>query len=309
MESTVTCEESVRGELLDQPKSRHWLIDLENVPTKWELILPLCCEKDIVTLFVSSHVGAMKLQPIAQASTRGVIFRFVNCVVGTPNAMDFQLVAELGRLSVLEPDREFVVVSGDNGFRATVKYMEDRGVVVSCLDPGEIQGPRVSAVDPVREVYRDQVSATDIPEEELSKVVDALCNAMLEQPNARKLNCLNRLRRQYGDKKGREYYSTIKTVVHSVATNGPFPEKPAAKPKSNPPAPAADDVKFRDEVNRCLAKAGISPKAGEVPKVAKAVTQARKAKNSIQSLQATIGAIYVDKAVRQRVITAVTSLL
>lgn len=315
MESLVTQEASVTNEVSVKLQRKHWLVDMENVPKIWELILPACSEGDTVILFVSDYIGSVKPMTFAKAGTRGVSFQFIDCDTGTSNAMDFQLVTELGRLSVLYPNDEFIIVSGDNGFRAVLRYLAERGVSVSCCNPADMAPKEVLRADPVREEYASRLSEVGLDPSEIPVIVNILCAAMAEPQNARKLSCLNRLRKQYGDLEGRARYSKIKSVVHSVAVDGPLPvvtTKPAPQP-----APVVlesvpsiiSDADLKDEVLKMLSNLRIPIRSGDVAKVVKAVTQARKAKNKVQSLQATIGAIYVDGSVRQRVINTVKSLV
>ena len=133
---------------------------------------------------------------------------------------------------------------------------------------------------------------------------------MSEPQNARKLNCLNRLRTHYGDVEGRKRYKIIKEIVHDVAINGPFPQSltvsPALKAHITGSKP---DVAFRCEVNHCLAKAGVPLKPGDAPKVAKAVMKARSTKDKALSLRSQLCEIFEEDAVRHKAYEAVKLFL
>lgn len=71
----------------------------------------------------SPHMSYEKVIELTTLSDRPI--RWIKCVEGS-NALDFQLVTELGARVALQPECAFVIVSNDNGFDAAVKYWTQR---------------------------------------------------------------------------------------------------------------------------------------------------------------------------------------
>ena len=287
---------------------RHYLIDTENVQGRWEEILPNCRPGDAVTLFVSDKTSALRPMALGKANSRGVSFRFRACANGSPNAMDFQLSAELGRLSVQEPDTQFVIMTGDMGYRPLIGYMAAHGVHVSITPPGITSGPdKKNVQDGVRDEYERQLKKAGISDpEELRAVTAILYASMAEGQAVRKLSVLNRLRSKYGDAAGREKYAAIKHIVHAVAVDGPFPEKSAeaaARKKMDALNVTAS------KVNVALGKAGVTLRAGDVAKATQAVNAAREAENPAVDLAKRVACMYADISQRNRALAALSPLL
>lgn len=209
---------------------------MENVQDRWANILPQVMAGDTVTFFYTDKVKPVPMGVLGPACARGVNFSFAQCENGRPNALDFQLVTELGRLSVLSENAEFVIVSGDQGFQSVIKFMGDRGVTVSCLDPDKIalscddcddntgSVHMTGTVDWTYDAYVARLKRAGLPESQAHTVAGVFMSAMCEPPNKRKLACCNLLRTCYGADFGSDLYVKIKGVVHDVAVNGPFPK-------------------------------------------------------------------------------------
>jgi hypothetical protein len=71
----------------------------------------------------SPHMSYEKVIELTRLSDRPI--QWIKCVEGS-NALDFQLVTELGARVAMNPEYEFVIVSNDNGFDAAVKYWVHR---------------------------------------------------------------------------------------------------------------------------------------------------------------------------------------
>lgn len=107
-----------------------YLVDSENVNDAWIGLATNMEEDDEILVFYtekSPHMSYEKVIELTRISDRPV--RWIKCVEGS-NALDFQLVTELGARVASEPDCEFVIVSNDNGFDAAVKYWVARNIAV-----------------------------------------------------------------------------------------------------------------------------------------------------------------------------------
>ena len=114
----------------EEKKPIVYLVDSENVNDAWIGIATNMEEDDEILVFYtdkSPHMSYEKVIELTRLSDRPV--RWIKCVEGS-NALDFQLVTELGARVASEPDSEFVIVSNDNGFDAAVKYWMARNIDV-----------------------------------------------------------------------------------------------------------------------------------------------------------------------------------
>ncbi|MDD6039520.1 MAG: PIN domain-containing protein, partial [bacterium] len=110
-----------------------YLVDSENVNDVWIELVACMDESDEILVFYtdkSPHMSYEKVIALTQLSNRPI--QWVKCLAGN-NALDFQLVTELGARVVTQKDRVFVVVSNDNGFDAAVKYWASRGFSVCSM--------------------------------------------------------------------------------------------------------------------------------------------------------------------------------
>lgn len=103
-----------------------YLVDSENVNDAWIQLVTCMEEQDEILVFYtekSPHMSYEKVIELTQLSNRPI--QWVKCVEGC-NALDFQLVTELGARVATQSGYEFVVVSNDVGFDAAVKYWTNR---------------------------------------------------------------------------------------------------------------------------------------------------------------------------------------
>lgn len=98
-----------------------YLIDSENVGDFWISLLELPGEQTELIVFYTRNSPHMSYESLIKLKESDRTVTFIKCYEGT-NALDFQLVTELGyRISKNESDR-FVIVTNDTGFDAAVKY-------------------------------------------------------------------------------------------------------------------------------------------------------------------------------------------
>ena len=107
-----------------------YLVDSENVNDVWIRLMNEMDAQDEILVFYtekSPHMSYEKVIELTQFSDRPI--RWIKCVEGN-NALDFQLVTELGARVATQPGHAFVIVSNDNGFDAAVKYWTQREIPV-----------------------------------------------------------------------------------------------------------------------------------------------------------------------------------
>ena len=151
----------------EEKKPTIYLVDSENVNDAWIALATNMEEDDEILVFYtekSPHMSYEKVIELTRISDRPV--RWIKCVEGN-NALDFQLVTELGARVATEPGCEFVIVSNDNGFDAAVKYWTARNVKVRRMKSADCrQFARICKEKKAREQKRKVQPVYEQKEEE-----------------------------------------------------------------------------------------------------------------------------------------------
>lgn len=113
-----------------------YLVDSENVGDVWVPLLAASQGDEQVLVFYTQKSPHMNYENVRllKETERGVVF--IKCFEGN-NALDFQLVTELGYRLRENTDCEYVIVSNDTGFDAAVRYWNERNMPVSRLSGKE----------------------------------------------------------------------------------------------------------------------------------------------------------------------------
>lgn len=120
-------------------KRKIFLIDYENVASDWAEYISSMNASTRVLLFYSSVTPTIPTKVLAQILAKKIKLELIACVTGN-NAMDFQLVTELGyRIGAAsvssQPQAMYYIVSRDKGFDAAVNYWTNKNVMVTRLAP------------------------------------------------------------------------------------------------------------------------------------------------------------------------------
>ena len=110
---------------------RTYLIDSENINDVWVEILDALEIGDCIMVFFtdkSAHMGYDRIVRLMELE-KGTVKR-IRCF-GGQNALDFQLVTELGHQICQDQECEYVIVSNDTGYDSVVRYWQQRGCSVS----------------------------------------------------------------------------------------------------------------------------------------------------------------------------------
>ena len=113
-----------------------YLVDSENVGDIWVPLLVSSQEDDEVLVFYTTKSPHMNYENVRMLKETEKEADFIKCFEGS-NALDFQLVSELGYRLSQNADREYVIVSNDTGFDAAVRYWSTRKMPVSRLSGQE----------------------------------------------------------------------------------------------------------------------------------------------------------------------------
>lgn len=108
---------------------RHWLIDSENTADRWvcDMLFSKEMKRDKVTVFYTKNTCNMKYETVKLLrETRKPKIEWIECFTGS-NALDFQLVSQLGVYIAARPNYEYIILSNDTGYDAVVKYWRKQG--------------------------------------------------------------------------------------------------------------------------------------------------------------------------------------
>lgn len=104
------------------------LVDLENIPQP-KLPEPLP-EDVLVWVFAGHNQAKIPLDLVEKLHGLGPRARYIRLSSGGPNALDFHIACYIGRLSVTEPESDFVIMSGDTGFDSLITHLQSLQVRV-----------------------------------------------------------------------------------------------------------------------------------------------------------------------------------
>jgi len=146
-----------------------YFIDTENVSHAWVPLATKASARDTILLFSSGKSGVVSLAELGVILSQKVKIEYINCFYNHKNALDFQLVAELGRRVEQNPGQKFVIFTKDMGFDAVVSYLRKRNVDVCRISPesGNIICSNSSlkfAPDPLPSQDSRTSSGTSVPE-------------------------------------------------------------------------------------------------------------------------------------------------
>ena len=113
-----------------------YLVDSENVGDIWVPLLVSSQEDDEVLVFYTTKSPHMNYENVRMLKETEKEADFIKCFEGS-NALDFQLVSELGYRLSQNAAREYVIVSNDTGVDAAVRYWSARKMPVSRLSGKE----------------------------------------------------------------------------------------------------------------------------------------------------------------------------
>jgi hypothetical protein len=111
---------------------RVYLVDSENVGDVWVPLLVSLADDEHVVVFYTQKSPHMSYENVRLLKETTREAEFIKCFEGS-NALDFQLVTELGYRLNQDTTCEYVIVSNDTGFDAVVRYWTKRGMPVRRL--------------------------------------------------------------------------------------------------------------------------------------------------------------------------------
>lgn len=106
----------------------YYLIDTENLGREWTELLD-ACGNAVYHIFYTDNSAAIPLESVERLLQLNGRLRWIKCCIGA-NALDFQLVTQLGYLLASTPDGQYHIVSKDTGYDAVVKFWTEQGMMV-----------------------------------------------------------------------------------------------------------------------------------------------------------------------------------
>lgn len=125
-------------DLRNEDSRTYYLVDSENIGDAWVNLIDTITPGDRIVVFYtdnSMHIGCEKVRRLLECED-GVV-RWISCVNGTKNALDFQLVTELGAMIARGDGYDYVIVSNDSGFDAVVSYWQRNQVSIRKMRESE----------------------------------------------------------------------------------------------------------------------------------------------------------------------------
>lgn len=217
-----------------------YFIDSENINDIWVNLFDTISANDKIIVFYtdnSAHISCDNVRKLMDIDKNLISWISCNCL--NSNALDFQLVTELGSMIAKNSAKEYIIVSNDTGFDSVVKYWDSRAVKIhrirgndcckkaekhtdvpqnkshseihnfigtKSVPPAESNSEKVNYV----KVKAVQVSAPPAftPDAELSAVINSLSKSMLIKSGTLLNNSLNNLYSK--PREGTEVYNTLK---------------------------------------------------------------------------------------------------
>ena len=116
---------------------RIYLVDSENVGDIWVPLLVASQPDEEVIVFYTQKSPHMNYENVRLLKETEKEAEFIKCFEGS-NALDFQLVTQLGYLLCENQANSYVIVSNDTGFDAAVRYWKRRNMPVQRLSGKEL---------------------------------------------------------------------------------------------------------------------------------------------------------------------------
>lgn len=150
-----------------------YLIDSENVGDFWIPLLDLPDEDTELVVFYTKNSPHMSYDSLIKLKLSDKVVTFIKCYEGT-NALDFQLVSELGYRMRGNEEGEFIIVTNDTGYDAAVKYWRKKGFSVRRITGKECKNAaksrrRTDRAPAARRVSEEKPA--DMPVEEAAEPV------------------------------------------------------------------------------------------------------------------------------------------
>lgn len=205
-----------------------YFIDTENVATRWVECLPTIKTGSKILMFYTTASPSLSMVHLSKIFKVTKDLEFIQCKAGH-NALDFQLVTELGSRVARNSKNKYVIVSGDTGFNAVVDYWRQRDIDVSrmgapvpvktgtatILAPGSTAPSKPTKAVPEKKEtgyeYICKDACITAPDDDV--VVKIIVEAMQKPQNQRLSHVYSEMCSKFGQKRGQKMYSKISNAI------------------------------------------------------------------------------------------------
>lgn len=95
-------------------------------------------------LYHTKNSGGLLISLVEWAVQHPTQIEFIPCTCGKPNALDFQIVTDLGYKISKDPEAKYILLTKDTGFDAAIDFWKRRGIdVVRVTNDGKEQNNEV----------------------------------------------------------------------------------------------------------------------------------------------------------------------
>lgn len=217
-----------------------YFVDTENMGGAWVRYIKEARPGDLFLLFYTNNSHALDFASLKKITASKAKFECIPCYIGT-NALDFQLVTELGFRIAKKPLLDYVVLTKDKGFDAAIKYWQDRGIHITrqCNEPAEVDTvtspvkplPLTPAPKPellkspiakqqsVAAIYAQKMLTMGIDNQKAAKAGQVIQNAMGLPPKKRLGYIYQKILAAFGQQKGLKLYQQVKPLLVDINKN------------------------------------------------------------------------------------------
>lgn len=219
-----------------------YFVDTENMGGAWVRYIKEARPGDLFLLFYTNNSHAIDFSSLKKITASKAKFECISCYVGA-NALDFQLVTELGFRIAKKPLLDYIVLTKDKGFDAAVKYWQDRGIHIErqCVETPEPEAiapakpttpqpvampePPKSTPKPVVKqqsiaaIYSQKMLAMGIDNQKAQKAGQIIQNAMALSPKKRLGTIYQKMLAAFGQQKGLKLYQQVKPLLVGINKN------------------------------------------------------------------------------------------
>lgn len=194
-----------------------YLIDTENLGRDWVELLDKR-ENAVYHIFYTEKSPAIPIECIEQMMAKRDSIRFIKCYTGA-NALDFQLVTQMGYMLAVAPEDHYHIVSKDTGYDAVVKFWVERGSAVERIS--QLQSTPVEMSDDnleVEQLCRDALRGI-ASDAEIGIAARFVLETVEEELSQYKVVVHTKLVKQFSQIQGSAIYNACKNIIERVYLN------------------------------------------------------------------------------------------
>ena len=192
----------------------HYLIDTENMGRDWVELLDER-EDAVYHIFYTEKSSAIPIECIERMMTKQESIQFIKCYTGA-NALDFQLVTQLGYMLATAPESHYHIVSKDTGYDAVVKFWAERGIQIDRCGQTALNITMTIGETGDIELLCREAAAGLATEGEAGKIAEIIRNVMANGLPNYKAAIHTKLVKEFAQLRGSAIYHACKGIIEQV---------------------------------------------------------------------------------------------